>query len=232
MVKFKGKCGAIEQHEPFKELKGPSFFRTVGRRTDGRAGTHSRRWLGLTHGRTVPRWTFGHGEGRVSGRRGGQTCVIVGRSGGRTLVSRSIEQIRVAVGHTVRRPTVDHTGEGKGERSEGRSLPRTGRRSHGRRSDVQTVSRTVGRTGGRAVPRAGSRADRTPDRAIGTSGTNTDRCVVRVDAKMRYSIWPISVRKPAMLHWVEGTSDFFAVGSKAWQRLGLNCSSFSDGERW
>ena len=31
---------------------------------------------------------------------------------------------------------------------------------------------------------------------------------------------------------VEGTSDFFAVESKTWQRLGRNDSSFSDGERW
>ena len=62
---------------------------------------------------------------------------------------RSIEQIHVAVGRTVRRPTVEHTDGGKGKRSEGRSLGRTGGRSHGRRSDVQTDGRTVGRTVGR-----------------------------------------------------------------------------------
>ena len=70
MVNFKGTCAAIEQYEPFKVLKGLSFFRTVGRRTDGWAGALGRRWLGLTHGRTVRRWTLGHREGRVSGRTG------------------------------------------------------------------------------------------------------------------------------------------------------------------
>ena len=169
MVNFKGTCAATEQYEPFKVLKGLSFFRTVGRRTDGWAGALGRRWLGLTHGRTVRRWTLGHREGRVSGRTGGQTYVTVGRSGGRLVGhqsvrrseergdgradGRSIEQIRVAVGRTVRRPTVEHADGGKGKRSEGRSLPRTGGRSHGLGHDQSQ----------------GSGADRTRDRAIGKS---------------------------------------------------------------
>ena len=52
MVNFKGTCAATEQYEPFKVLKGLSFFRKVGRRTDGRAGTLGRWCLGLTHRRS------------------------------------------------------------------------------------------------------------------------------------------------------------------------------------
>ena len=110
---------------------------------------------GWTFGRIlVSPWVGGKGDGRADGR--------------------SIEQIRVAVGRTVRRPRVEHTDGGKGKRSEGRSLPRTGGRSQGRRSDVQTVGRTVGRTDGRSHglghdQSQGSGADRTPDRAIGMS---------------------------------------------------------------
>ena len=156
MVKFKGKCPATEQYEPFKELIGLSFFRTVSRRTDGWAGTRGRRCLLLTHGCTVRRWTLGHREGRVSGRSGRQTCVTVGRSGGRSIGrwsvrrseerrdgradGRSIEQILVAVGRTVRRPTVKHTDGGKG----------------GSTVDGRTCRQSEGRSGGRAVQRAGT----------------------------------------------------------------------------
>ena len=55
LVKFKGTCAAIEQYEPFKELEGLSFFRTVGRRTDARRYTWSSvaRTDARTHGPTV-----------------------------------------------------------------------------------------------------------------------------------------------------------------------------------
>ena len=208
MVNFKGTCAATEQYEPFKVLKGLSFFRTVGRRTDGWAGALGRRWLGLTHGRTVRRWTLGHREGRVSGRTGGQTYVTdgplprtsVGRSGGRGG--------RSTVGWEVNR-TDSRGGRTHGQTADGRQTEK---------GSGQTVGRTGGPTGWDMikVKEAGQIGHRPCNGKVeGTSGTNTDRCVVRVDAKKRCSSWPISGRKPAMPNWVEDTSDFFAVESKA-----------------
>ena len=54
MVKFKGKCAAIEQYEPFKEQERSPFLSrgpVVGR-TDGQVHV-GRRWLGLAHARTA-----------------------------------------------------------------------------------------------------------------------------------------------------------------------------------
>ena len=149
MVKFKGKCAAIEQYEPFKEQKGLPFFRAVRRRTDGRAGARGRRWLGLAHGRTVRRWTVGHRDGRVSGQTGEQTCVTVGRSGGRV-------DVRSDTGQSVGRRkggTVGRT-RGQSNRFTWRSDAPTADGRTDRRWKREAVRRTVLATDGRAVPRS------------------------------------------------------------------------------
>ena len=196
MVNFKGTCAAIEQYEPFKELKGLSFFRTVGRRTDGWAGALGRRWLGLTHGRTVRRWTLGHREGACE-RSDGRTDMRDGRSGGRWTCGRLVGHQSVrrseerGVGRADGRSIEQNSRGGRthGPTADGRNIqtvekgsgqkdgPCHGRagRSHGRRSGD---SRKDGRKNGRADGRShglghdqsqGSVADRTPDRAMGKS---------------------------------------------------------------
>ena len=130
--------------------------------------------------------TFGHREGRVSGRTGGQTCVTVGRSGGRVDVWSDISQ---SVGRR-KGVTVGWMG-GQSNRFAWRS----GRRSNMQTVEREAVRRTVLATDGRAVPRLtvgradsrkngradgrshrlgrdqsqGSGADRTPDRVMGKS---------------------------------------------------------------
>ena len=130
-------------------------------RTDMRGG-RSVGWTGV-------RSDTGESVGRVKGREGGRA------DGG------SIEQIHVAVGRTVRRPTVEHTTVGG---TDGRAVRRAGHahdqsQGSGGRSDTRPCIRKI----------------------EGTPGTNTDRCAVRVDAKKRCSSWPISGRKPAMPNW-------------------------------
>ena len=132
----------------------------------------------------------------------------VGGKGDGRADERSIEQIHVAVGRTVRRPTVEHTDRGKGKRSEGRSLGRTGGRSHGLGHDQSQ----------------GSGADWTPDRAVGKSKERqeqTPRDVLCVGAKKRCSSLPISGRKPAMPNWWRA----FPTSSRLSQRLGKGLGS-------
>ena len=118
------------------------FRRVIGRewwrqdtwwRTDMRGG-RSVGWTGV-------RSDTGESVGREKGREGGRA------DGG------SIEQIHVAVGCTVRRPTVEHTTVGG---TDGRAV---------RRPD----GRTGGPTGWDMIKDKEAEADRTPDRALGKS---------------------------------------------------------------
>ena len=119
-------------------------------RTDMRGG-RSVGWTGV-------RSDTGESVGREKGREGGRA------DGG------SIEQIHVAVGRTVRRPTVEHTTVGG---TDGRAV----RRSTVGHADSRQGGRMNGRTNGRAGGPTGwdtikakeVGADRTPDRAIGKS---------------------------------------------------------------
>ena len=180
------------------------------------------RSVGWTGGRSVGHWSVRRSEERGDGRAD----------------ERSIEQIHVAVGRTVQRPTVDHTDGGKGKRSEGRSLGRAG----GPRS-------TVGRADRRKNGRKNGRADGTGWNLIKANEAGqiehpTAQYESRRNARNKHrEMCCARGCKEALLQLanfgtetchaqlVEGTSDFFAVESKAQGRR-LNDSSFSDCERW